>query len=420
MKRLVPISVFVLAALLLSITPLAASAQAGPTTIYVVQPGDTAYSIATRHCMTVQQLTNLNGAVISNPNQIYPGMQLRVVNQCGGSPGGGSGCSGYNCGTSGGGSGCTGYNCGTSGGSGPYYCSGYSTGVYDRGPTLHARGWVSGNIYTVAFGDTSWSISQRFGISVNALCQANGINPWFIWGGQRLVIPGLNSGNPCPPQPCPPYYPGGGCVPVYPTVIPITPVPTAPTPVQSKITITSPAANATLPPTFTVTGTGQGLFEGTVVVSAVSSYGLLLAQVPVTLQGTNVGAGGPGTFSVQMTVNVAQPTTGSIVASAPQSPNAQPVSVPVTFSPGGSGGVTYHEYQGQQCKVAILVGQPYYADVGGAPLGTFANPGTYTASRGAKSANQQMWFFIGPVPGSTPNVWVPITSVGSLTPACWW
>ena len=386
MKSQLPISVFVLAVLALSFAPLAASAQAGPTTIYVVQPGDTAFAIANRYCMTVQELQNLNGAAISNPNQLYPGMQLRVVNRCGSSG------SGWNCG-------------------------GGSSGVFDRGPNPHARGTVYGDTYTVALGDTSWSISQRFGISVIALCQANGINPWYIWAGQRLVIPGLTGGNGCQPpaQPCPPIYPGYVC----PPVVPVTPIPTVPAPVQSQIWITSPTPNATLPPTFTVTGSGQGLFEGSLVVRATTNAGVVLAEQPTTLQGSNVGAGGPGTFSVQLSVNVPQASMGFIVAFAPQSPNAQAVSVPVTFWPGGTGGVTYHEYSGQQCRVVVLVGQPFFAEVGDAQLGTFANPGTFVATRGAK-LNNQLWFFIGPVPGSTPSVWTPITSIGSMAPACWW
>jgi LysM repeat protein len=404
MKRLVPISVFVLAALLLSITPLAASAQAGPTTIYVVQPGDTAYSIATRHCMTVQELSNLNGAVITNPNMLYPGMQLRVVNRCGSSSGGGwNGGGGWNC------------------------------SVFDRGPRVHAMGSVFGNTYFVALGDTAFSIGQRFGISTEALARANNINPWYIWAGERLIIPGLGScQQPCPGPSCQlpcwgipcqqPCYPNSGyCTPMptsFPpiTVIPITPTPTG-TPVVPRIQITSPAPNTTLPPTFIVTGTGAGLFEGTVVVRAVTNVGQILAEVPTTLQGANVGAGGPGTFSVQVTVNVSQPTAGFVVAFAPQTPTAPAVSVPVVFSPGGGGGVTYHDYQGAQCRVAVIVGQPFYDNVGGNQIGTFANPGNYTATRGAKQ-NNQFWFYIGPLPTTPASVWVPSTSIANGTPAC--
>jgi LysM repeat protein len=409
MKRLVPISVLVLTALLLTVAPPAANAQAGNYSIYVVRPGDTLSSIASRYCMSWQELYNLNSSVVSNPNQLYPGMQLRVVNRCGG-------------GSSGGYSGCY-QNCAGAG------------GVYDRGPQSHARGYVYGNTYVVALGDTSFSIGQRFGMSVTALCQANGINPWHIWAGQKLIIPGLGTA-PCQPV-CPPIYP-----PVYPTPYPcptwpcpvptvlpipitpvpsVTPVPTAPTPIVPRIQITAPAPNATLPPTFTVTGSGQGLFEGSLVVRAVNNVGTILAELPTTLQGANVGAGGPGTFSVNLTVNVPAATPGFIVAFAPQTPTAPAVSVPVTFSASGGGGtIIYKDYQGTQCRVAVLVGQPFFAQIGAAPLGTFANPGTFVASRAAKEPNNQLWFFIGPVPATPSSVWVPLTSVGSLTPACWW
>lgn len=390
MKRLVSLSVFVLAALLLSISPFVAHAQAGPTSIYVVRSGDTAFSIASRHCMTVQELTNLNGAVISNPNLIHPGMQLRVIDRCGGW------------------------------GSGGWNCDGWA-GVFDRGPSPHARGAVFGNTYVVVLGDTSFSIAQRFGITTSALARANGINPWFIWPGQRLIIPGLGSGNPCPPPPCTPGgWPPGPCFPtVVPpiTVIPITPTPTG-TVIVPRIQITGPAANATLPPTFTVTGTGQGLFEGSLLVRAINNIGqLLTSDVPTTLQGANVGAGGAGTFSVQMTVNVTQPTAGFIVAFAPQTPSAAAVSVPVTFSASGGAAVIYHDFQGAQCRVAAAVGQPFFADVGGAQVGTFASPATYTATRGAK-LNNQFWFFIGPLPTTPASVWVPSTSIVNGTPAC--
>ena len=205
-----------------------------------------------------------------------------------------------------------------------------------------------------------------------------------------------------------------------PTVVPITPVPTVPV-VYSMITVTSPAPNTTLPPTFTVTGTGQGLFEGSLVVQAQGPSGNILAQQPTTLQGTNVGVGGPGTFSVQLTpVNVTAPTAGYIVAFAPQTPNAPTVRVPVTFSPSGGGsGVTYKTYTGGQCMVTVISGQPYYATVGGSPIGSFTSAATYTATQGAK-LNNQLWFQVGPIPPATTPVWTPITGVSTMSPACWW
>jgi LysM repeat protein len=417
MKRLVPISVFVLAALLVGITPLAASAQAGPTTIYVVQPGDTAYSIASRHCMSVQELTNLNGAVISNPNQLYPGMQLRVVNQCGG----GGGCSGPNCG------GCTGWN-----------CVGCGSGACDRGPSLHARGWINGNVYTVVSGDTSWSIAQRFSISVNALCQANGINPWFIWAGQRLVIPSCGWSN-CPPQPpvqpCTPSYPGN-CPPIYyptvtvPTVIPITPVPTA---MQASLEIQSPASNTAgtpLPSTFTVTGRAQNLPAGTpitvqaiiVVPGNTNNTILVLAEQRPALQAT--GTPGQTTFQASLSVQLSAVTQGFILA-YPTSAGQPSASVLVWFSGGTPGGISYNNFSGSQCVVVPTAGAPYFATVGAPqPSGYF--PGAVTAqatvvgtaaNQGAK-LNNQYWFQLSNVPGTTGMIWAPQSSVQVVSSVC--
>ncbi|MCX6047733.1 MAG: LysM domain-containing protein [Chloroflexi bacterium] len=56
--------------------PLATSALQVSTGLYVVQRGDTLYSIARRFATTVQTLMDLNG--ISNANRIYVGQQLRV------------------------------------------------------------------------------------------------------------------------------------------------------------------------------------------------------------------------------------------------------------------------------------------------------------------------------------------------------
>jgi LysM repeat protein len=45
-------------------------------------------------------------------------------------------------------------------------------------------------VYIVRPGDTMYSIARRYGTTVTAIARANGIaNPWRIWAGQRLVIP---------------------------------------------------------------------------------------------------------------------------------------------------------------------------------------------------------------------------------------
>jgi LysM repeat protein len=116
-----------------------AATTGGP---YVVRPGDTLSSIAVRHGTTVDAIVRANG--LANPRVIYAGQRLTI-------PGGGySG----------------------EGGSAP--------------PT-------SGS-YVVRPGDTLSSIAVQYGTTVNAIVQANGLaNPRIIYAGQRLIMPGAGS-----------------------------------------------------------------------------------------------------------------------------------------------------------------------------------------------------------------------------------
>lgn len=98
---------------------------------YIVQRGDTLFSIARRYGTTVSALAAANG--IRNPSLIYVGQRLWV---------GGS-------------------------------------------------GWVPApsTVYIVRPGDTLFSIARRFGTTVSALAAANGIwNPSLIYVGQRIRI----------------------------------------------------------------------------------------------------------------------------------------------------------------------------------------------------------------------------------------
>jgi lipoprotein-anchoring transpeptidase ErfK/SrfK len=63
--------------------------------------------------------------------------------------------------------------------------------------------------YTVRPGDSLAAIAARYGISMSAIAQANGLTNWnFVWYGQRLLIPGATNVNgvnpPAPAQPAAP------------------------------------------------------------------------------------------------------------------------------------------------------------------------------------------------------------------------
>ncbi len=115
----------------------APTAPAGGTT-YVVQAGDTLFSIAVRFGTTVEairQANNLTG------DTIYVGQTLVI-------PGGGA-------------------------------------------PAVGAP-----TVYIVQAGDTLFSIALRYGVTVEAIKSANGLGSDFIYVGQRLVIP---AGQPSTP-----------------------------------------------------------------------------------------------------------------------------------------------------------------------------------------------------------------------------
>jgi LysM repeat protein len=132
----------------------------GSNCTYVVQWGDTLYSIARRYGTTTTVLQSMNG--LANPNYIRAGQVLYVP---------------------------------CSGGSGT--------------PTATATSIPSGGCaayHVVASGDTLSSIARRYGVTLSAILAVNYIpNPNYIWVGQRICIPG--SGVPVPtatPKP-------GGC-----------------------------------------------------------------------------------------------------------------------------------------------------------------------------------------------------------------
>jgi hypothetical protein len=159
-----------------------------------------------------------------------------------------------------------------------------------------------------------------------------------------------------------------------------------------------------------------------VVVTAQTADGVVRAQQATTLQGTNVAAGGQGTFSVQLTVSVPTQMSGWIIVSSPQS-RVNPVYVSVWFSAGGggSGTIQYRDYTSGQCNVTVIGGRPFVSTPGGPSTGTFPASAILPATRGAKDTSQpgSFWFLVTPALNAPP-VWAPITSTSSLSSGCYW
>lgn len=219
-----------------------AAAQAGNIEPYVIQPGDTLSSIAVDYCTTWQDIYRYNaGTIGSDPNALRTGTTIYVIDRC------------------------------------------QPNTVYDRGPSLHAMGTVNGNMYTVAAGDTLYSIGQRFGLNYLVIMAANGLTSTsVVVPGSQLVIPGLNVNY-----------------------------------TQPSVTITVPKEGAVFYYPLFVQGTGQGLYENNVVVRLLDANGYLIASQATTMQTSTVG--GPGIWQVSFPNAFVQGnTTGRIEAFNPE------------------------------------------------------------------------------------------------------
>ena len=107
------------------------------TVTYTVQSGDTLWRIALNYGTTVQEIANING--ISNPNLIYPGQVLRILEN--------------------------------------------STveGKEERG--------TGSIVYTVKRGDTISKIAIAYGVTIQHIVEMNGIqNPNLIYPGEKIRI----------------------------------------------------------------------------------------------------------------------------------------------------------------------------------------------------------------------------------------
>jgi LysM repeat protein len=152
-----------LALLLLALLAIPASSIHSQTS-YVIQPGDTLFSIARRFGTSVQALAAANRIV--NPNLIFAGQSLIIP--------------------------------GVDDTSGP----GDSPAPPPPPPS------PGGSTYIVQRGDTLFRIAVQHGVTVQALAQANGLaNPNLIFAGQSLTIPGGASPPPISSTPTPPPPP---------------------------------------------------------------------------------------------------------------------------------------------------------------------------------------------------------------------
>jgi len=133
------VRLFVVFLILNLITPVLAD-----NTVYVVQPGDTLWGIARRFGISHYSLAQANG--LSPTSYVYVGQRLRIP--------------------------------GRSGGSTP-----------------------ATRVYVVRWGDTLSGIAQRFGVSLQALAQANGLSVRsYVYVGQRLRIPTSRTSAPSTPS----------------------------------------------------------------------------------------------------------------------------------------------------------------------------------------------------------------------------
>jgi LysM repeat protein len=142
LKQVIRVRLVLLVAVLVValVLPAVAHAQGG---VHVVQRGETLYSIARRYGTSVTALVQANG--LRNANFIWVGQRLTIP---GGSAGGGSSSSG------------------------------------------------GGGVHVVRWGETLYAIARRYGTSVTALVQTNGLRSAnYIYAGQRLRIPGGGGGS---------------------------------------------------------------------------------------------------------------------------------------------------------------------------------------------------------------------------------
>lgn len=134
------------------VTPTAMAGSSSDACIYIVQPGDSLFRIATNEGVTLAEMRAANPDLVGEAPILQPGQELNVP------------------------------NCGQP-------APAAEPNVAEPEPTSLAAP-EGGEVYTVQAGDTLMIIAQRYGITINDIVQANNLsNPNRLDIGQQLIIP---------------------------------------------------------------------------------------------------------------------------------------------------------------------------------------------------------------------------------------
>ncbi|MBN2002302.1 MAG: LysM peptidoglycan-binding domain-containing protein [Anaerolineae bacterium] len=139
-------------------------------TYYNVRSGDTLLTIAIRHRITVSQLAAANGLAWNA--WVYVGQRLRIPGATGTTP--------------------------------ETTLTPAATTTPTPTPATTPTPVEPGGVYIVRAGDNLFRIALRHGVTVPALKAANALVSDIVYIGQRLTIPGADSGTPANPSPKPP------------------------------------------------------------------------------------------------------------------------------------------------------------------------------------------------------------------------
>ncbi len=180
--------------LVLFVQPALAAGQ-----VHVVQRGESLSGIAARYGTTASAIAQANG--LSNWNLIYAGQRLTIPS--GGSSGAASGSTytvqpGDTLSAIAARFGTTVSALMQRNGlaSANYIYAGQRLAISGSGGSSGGSGGATGGTYVVQRGDTLAAIAARYGTTVSAIARANGIaNPSLIVVGRRLTIPGASGGG---------------------------------------------------------------------------------------------------------------------------------------------------------------------------------------------------------------------------------